>query len=49
LRAEAVVIRPDRYILGVASTPEELDAVLARYSASILATPSTSLRTASAG
>jgi 3-(3-hydroxy-phenyl)propionate hydroxylase len=30
LRTEAVVIRPDRYILGVASTPAELDAVLAR-------------------
>ncbi len=30
LGAEAVVIRPDRYILGVASTPAELDAVLAR-------------------
>jgi 3-(3-hydroxy-phenyl)propionate hydroxylase len=26
----AVVIRPDRYILGTASTPAELDAVLAR-------------------
>jgi len=30
LHAEAVVIRPDRHILGVASTPAELDAVLAR-------------------
>jgi 3-(3-hydroxy-phenyl)propionate hydroxylase len=30
LRAEAVVIRPDRYILGIASTPAELGAVLAR-------------------
>jgi 3-(3-hydroxy-phenyl)propionate hydroxylase len=30
LRAKAVVIRPDRYILGVASTPAELGAVLAR-------------------
>jgi 3-(3-hydroxy-phenyl)propionate hydroxylase len=30
LRAGAVVIRPDRYILGVASTPAELDAVLSR-------------------
>jgi 3-(3-hydroxy-phenyl)propionate hydroxylase len=30
LRAEAVVIRPDRYILGIASTPAELDVVLAR-------------------
>jgi len=29
LHAEAVVIRPDRHILGVASTPAELDAVLA--------------------
>jgi 3-(3-hydroxy-phenyl)propionate hydroxylase len=29
LGAGAVVIRPDRYILGVASTPAELDAVLA--------------------
>jgi 3-(3-hydroxy-phenyl)propionate hydroxylase len=30
LGADAVVIRPDRHILGVASTPAELDAVLAR-------------------
>ena len=30
LHTEAVVIRPDRYILGVASTTTELDAVLAR-------------------
>jgi len=30
LQAEAVVIRPDRYILGVASTCAELDAVLAQ-------------------
>jgi 3-(3-hydroxy-phenyl)propionate hydroxylase len=30
LRVGAVVIRPDRYILGVASSPAELDAVLAR-------------------
>jgi 3-(3-hydroxy-phenyl)propionate hydroxylase len=30
LRTEAVVIRPDRHILGVASTPKELDVVLAR-------------------
>jgi 3-(3-hydroxy-phenyl)propionate hydroxylase len=30
LGAEAIVIRPDRHILGVASTPAELDAVLAR-------------------
>ena len=30
LGAEAVVIRPDRHILGVASTTAELDAVLAR-------------------
>jgi 3-(3-hydroxy-phenyl)propionate hydroxylase len=30
LHASAVVIRPDRHILGVASTPAELDAVLAR-------------------
>jgi 3-(3-hydroxy-phenyl)propionate hydroxylase len=29
LRVGAVVIRPDRYVLGVASTPEELAAVLA--------------------
>jgi 3-(3-hydroxy-phenyl)propionate hydroxylase len=30
LSADAIVIRPDRHILGVASTPAELDAVLAR-------------------
>jgi hypothetical protein len=30
LGVDAVVIRPDRYILGVASTPAELDAVLSR-------------------
>ena len=30
LQTEAVVIRPDRHILGVASTAAELDAVLAR-------------------
>jgi len=30
LATEAVVIRPDRHILGVAATPTELDAVLAR-------------------
>ena len=30
LKTEAVVIRPDRHILGIASTPGELDAVLAR-------------------
>jgi 3-(3-hydroxy-phenyl)propionate hydroxylase len=30
LHTEAVVIRPDRHILGVASTPAELDSVLAR-------------------
>jgi 3-(3-hydroxy-phenyl)propionate hydroxylase len=30
LQAEAVVIRPDRYILGVASTPAELNTILAR-------------------
>ena len=30
LHTEAVVIRPDRHILGIASTPAELDAVLAR-------------------
>jgi 3-(3-hydroxy-phenyl)propionate hydroxylase len=32
LRVDAVVIRPDRYILGVASTPAELDAILTRQS-----------------
>jgi len=31
LDAAAVVIRPDRHILGVASTPAELDTILARY------------------
>jgi 3-(3-hydroxy-phenyl)propionate hydroxylase len=30
LQTEAVVIRPDRHILGIASTPSELDAVLGR-------------------
>jgi 3-(3-hydroxy-phenyl)propionate hydroxylase len=30
LQTRAVIIRPDRYILGVASTPAELDAVLSR-------------------
>jgi 3-(3-hydroxy-phenyl)propionate hydroxylase len=30
LKTEAIVIRPDRHILGIASTPAELDAVLAR-------------------
>ncbi len=30
LQTEAVVIRPDRYVLDIASTPGELDAVLAR-------------------
>ena len=30
LKTGAVVIRPDRHILGIASTPTELDAVLAR-------------------
>ena len=49
LNAEAVVIRPDRYILGVASTPAELHAVLARHPTRVSAMPSTSLRTASIG
>jgi 3-(3-hydroxy-phenyl)propionate hydroxylase len=30
LQTEAIVTRPDRHILGIASTPGELDAVLAR-------------------
>jgi 3-(3-hydroxy-phenyl)propionate hydroxylase len=30
LKTEAVVIRPDRHILGIASTPAELEAVLSR-------------------
>jgi 3-(3-hydroxy-phenyl)propionate hydroxylase len=30
LQTEAVVIRPDRHILGIASTPAELDSVLSR-------------------
>ena len=30
LRVDAVVIRPDRYILGVASTPAELNTILTR-------------------
>jgi 3-(3-hydroxy-phenyl)propionate hydroxylase len=46
LRAEAVVIRPDRYILGVASSPAELNAVLAVHSLRISPMPSTSLRPA---
>jgi len=47
LRAEAVVVRPDRYILGVASTRAELNAVLAGNSSRFSPTPSTSLRTVS--
>jgi 3-(3-hydroxy-phenyl)propionate hydroxylase len=47
LRAEAVVVRPDRYILGVASTPAEVNAVLAGNSSRFSPTPSTSLRTVS--
>jgi 3-(3-hydroxy-phenyl)propionate hydroxylase len=46
LRAAAVVIRPDRYILGVASTLAELNAVLAVHSSRISAMPSTSSPTA---
>jgi hypothetical protein len=42
-----VVIRPDRYILGVASTLAELNAVLAGHSSGVPPMPSTSLRTAS--
>jgi 3-(3-hydroxy-phenyl)propionate hydroxylase len=49
LHAEAVVIRPDRYILGVASTTTELDAVLARRLPSPSVQLSPPLRTASAG
>jgi 3-(3-hydroxy-phenyl)propionate hydroxylase len=47
LGAEAVVIRPDRYILGVASTVTELDALLARRLPPPLAPLSPPLRTAS--
>jgi len=47
LRTEAVVIRPDRYILGVASTPAELNAVLGKHSSRFSPIPSISLRTAS--
>lgn len=49
LQTEAVVIRPDRYILGVASTPAELDAVLARRLPAASVQPSPPLRTVSAG
>jgi hypothetical protein len=41
-----VVIRPDRYILGVASSPAELNTVLAVHSLRISPMPSTSLRPA---
>src|ERR1700689_1333669 len=46
-RTEAVVIRPDRYILGVASTPADLNALLAGHPSRISPIPSSSLRTAS--
>jgi 3-(3-hydroxy-phenyl)propionate hydroxylase len=46
LQTEAVVIRPDRHILGVASTAAELDAVLARRSPPSSIAPSLPLRTA---
>ena len=49
LHTEAVVIRPDRYVLGVASTAAELDAVLARRLPAPSLQPSPPLRTASAG
>ncbi len=49
LNTEAVVIRPDRYILGVASTAGELDAVLARRSPPSTAQFTLPLLTASAG
>jgi 3-(3-hydroxy-phenyl)propionate hydroxylase len=47
LRTEAVVIRPDRYILGVTSTPADLNALLAGHPSRISPIPSSSLRTAS--
>ena len=49
LHTEAVVIRPDRYILGVASTTTELDAVLARRLPPPSLQASPPMRTASAG
>jgi 3-(3-hydroxy-phenyl)propionate hydroxylase len=49
LHAAAVVIRPDRHILGVASTVAELDAVLARRLPPLSVVPSPPSRTASAG
>lgn len=48
LNVQAVVIRPDRYILGVASTPTELEAVLARCLPAASVAPSPRLRAASA-
>ena len=48
LHTEAVVIRPDRYILGVASTTTELDAVLARRLPPPSLQASPPMRTASA-
>ena len=49
LHTEAVVIRPDRYILGVASSTTELDAILARRLHPPTVELSPPLRTASAG
>ncbi len=48
LQTEAVVIRPDRHILGVASTAAELDAVLSRRLPPSSVVPSLPLRTVSA-
>jgi 3-(3-hydroxy-phenyl)propionate hydroxylase len=49
LNTEAVMIRPDRYILGVASTPAELEAVLAHRSPLASLSLSPPLRKVSAG
>ncbi len=49
LNAEAVVIRPDRYILGIASTADELEAVLERRSPQSSIELSPPFRTVSGG
>jgi len=49
LNTEAVVIRPDRYILGVASTPAELETVLAHRTPRASVPLSPPLRQVSAG
>jgi 3-(3-hydroxy-phenyl)propionate hydroxylase len=49
LHAEALVIRPDRYILGVASSAAELDALLSQRLQPLSSELAAPLRTASAG